>query len=194
MVRDRDSSNPRSVGVTPAAPGGQSSSNQMQNATSFGAAASVSEWNQQSNNDRRRRGGDIEQDQGSLGPVRSPTRPSNNQPLRQQNSSQSLIMIAKLESNTGGGAAPNNKRHNGSSNSDLISSRSSLQKNTNSPYNSGGAWAETATFNGFRTGGGPGTNKRTSNVTILKMDNERVLQELRNDGQNVDGLARNMNI
>lgn len=103
-------------------------------------------------------------------------------------------MIAKLDSNVGVGAAHNNKRQTGSSNSDLISSRSSLQKNANSPYNSGGGGAETATFSGFRTNAGPGTHKRTSNVTILKMDNERVLQELRNDGQNVDGLARNMNI
>ena len=76
----------------------------------------------------------------------------------------------------------------------MISSRSSLQKdyNASSPMNNNAAMnsnyithANTAelsgAFNGFNKTVTM-TNKRTSNVTLLKMENERALQELRDDG------------
>ena len=55
-------------------------------------------------------------------------------------------------------------------NVDLISSRSSHNK-ISSPHNLA---AESSNVqNGFRSG--PGTNKRASNATILKIDNDKVL-------------------
>ena len=65
------------------------------------------------------------------------------------------------------------KRHNGSTNSDLISSRSSYNKNTNSPNNAG---ADATPQSGFRNAIPTNvTQKRNSNVTMLKIDNDRVL-------------------